>query len=445
MNDTPGIRRRRLWLSIVCLIVCTLNIIAYQPGFMSPDTLEVYEQALNNSYSDWHPPVMAILWHMLLYIQNGPLPMLIFQMLLLWGSIYLLLDSHKEKRWYILIAVFTFLPFVQNFPGYIIKDSHMALSLLFATALMYRAYAGNRKLSLLEIILTALLIIYGGIVRPNALPAIIPLCVLFGSLQAGARKRRMALFSTVLLGAVLLGNTLQNTVSGASKTYPVSKLYMHDLTGIFVKTGEDVFPPQLYTLTGLDTSYLRNKYSEATFDHIWWNNDNKKILPAPVPGALADTLKQYWAAAISGYPDIYLHNRLTGFMYFLRLKKYSEDFYYHSDGIPINKYGFKYHGTAVSQIFKDPIELQGGMPYMRPWFWLFVNIALLFFIKRLPTLYPRMIFTVLVLSSLFYILPTFFLFQVDTDFRYMYWNCIACTLALILLIYHWRDNKKAAA
>ena len=74
------------------------------------------------------------------------------------------------------------------------------------------------------------------------------------------------------------------------------------------------------------------------------------------------------------------------------------------------------------------------MVYMKPWFWLLVNIVTLVagFLVYNPFI-KRAVF-VLSLSSLLYLLAQFFIFPVDTDFRYFYWNCVSLFVSVAFLL-----------
>ena len=71
-----------------------------------------------------------------------------------------------------------------------------------------------------------------------------------------------------------------------------------------------------------------------------------------------------------------------------------------------------------------------------------INFVLLFFMPRVRNDFFRLCYAMLLFSSLLYMLPCFFIFQTDTDFRYFYWNCIACSLAICLLV---ADRRKQTA
>ena len=78
---------------------------------------------------------------------------------------------------------------------------------------------------------------------------------------------------------------------------------------------------------------------------------------------------------------------------------------------------------------------------MRPWFWLIVNLITLVTGFYIHSKALKKIVWILSLSSLLYLVPQFFIFQVDTDFRYFYWNCVS----LFVCIYFLWENRRLKA
>ena len=143
-----------------CLLGFVANFIACYPGYMTGDSLDQYAQSLSAEYSNWHPPIMAAWWRVLNIISSGPQSMLAFQLACLWVGIYFLFSLLRgSKWWYLTVFLFAFAPFVQNFSGYIIKDSQMAITWFLACAWML--HISGRRRNWLELIACTLLLVYG--------------------------------------------------------------------------------------------------------------------------------------------------------------------------------------------------------------------------------------------------------------------------------------------
>jgi hypothetical protein len=431
-------------VAIICSILFIASFIACNPGFLSSDSLDQYNQSVTGKYMDWHPPLMAFVWRMLNNIYQGPQVMLVMQLVFLWLSIYLIATTFKNKYWYVFAGMFALAPFVLNFAGNIFKDSQMALSWLLAFSFLFKAAVNETKPKIWQLLGCALLIFYGAWIRYNALPACLPLLFLLSYVWVNGKRKLIGTFLVLSLFALAGTFAFTGRIFNAIKSFPESKLYMHDLSGIFVKTGENVFPAILYTKPGIDTTYLRAKYTTATFDNIWWNADNKPFAPEPVPEMISE-LREAWLKAIKRHPGVYISNRYDGFLSFLRLRKRTGGFVYASPGIEQNGYGYEPMGRGFHQALTMSFELHDNMPYMRPWFWFFVNVLLILFLPLVRNSILKICCGLLAFSSLLYLLLQFFVYQIDTEFRYVYWNCISCALAVGILCMAARSNKKEKA
>ncbi len=430
--------KKNIGFVIFCIAGLALNFFAYYPGFLSPDSLDQYQQAIGHNYHDWHPPAMALLWTVFNFIHKGTSSMLLMQLLCLWTSVFLLCRLNRHVWWKISIVLFAFAPFVQNFCGYLVKDSQMALCWLVSFSIMAAPLLQQRRISTLEATTSALLLAYGEWVRPNALPGAIPLCLLWAWLFLLRTEKPKALKVIIagacLCTAIVAGQwIISNVIAKPAKSYPENKLFLHDLTGIYVRTGENPFPPIVFANPDFDTSYLRTHYHPATFDGIWWNNDNLTILPAPDEQITHDLFRA-WKSAVTRHPIIYLQQRFEGFLYYLRVKNRREEFHYYFPWVHPNELGVVHHENMLTRMLQKPIKWQKDTFYMKPWFWFFLNVLLLFLSRAIRRRATRQLYNTLVWSAFLYQATSFLIFQTDTDFRYFYWNCIACFLAVAFLL-----------
>lgn len=432
--------------TLICLTISIIgfiiNFITYYPGFLSPDGIDQFTQALHNSYGDWHPPIMSGLWHILLFFYNGPQPMLFFQLVLLWSSFYFLLLIFRKNygKFFWLIFIFIAAPFVQNFAGNIWKDVHMAFSWLLAISIMLLAYYNNRKMNFSEAIISILLLSYGCWVRINALPGLIPLIYLWLILLKTSDTKqnyviiRLSIKSVAISAVIILAQiAITKTILNPYKNYSEYKLFAHDLSGIYAKTNKLYFPDFVKNYEGFDTLYLKQNYKYSTLDNIWWNSDGKTIF-AGADDVKIKELRNSWLTAIAENPIVYLKNRTKGFLAFLRITNEDDSpLYTFYPYIHQNNFGFSVKPNALSKIVLSLLRSQSETFYMKPWFWLLINIFVFFFAFLKRFLFIKPLIILLSLSSLFYIGFEFLVFQIDTDFRYFYWNCISLFLLIIII------------
>lgn len=421
-----------------------IDWLAFYPGFMYIDSLDQYIQATSFHYTDWHPPIMAGFWSLLNFIYKGPQSMLFFQLLLLWCSFYIIATTWCKH--YIalisLLLLFACAPYVQNFAGLIVKDAQMALTWLLATAIMIKAVYYKRKMTTVESLLTFLLITYGTIVRINALPGCFPLYFLWIDCTfPGSFKRKTILLAGALATLVIVKVSLEKFVLKAHKQYAEYKLMAHDIAGIYARTGHNYFPAFITHHPGFDSNYIATRYTTATLDNIWWNNDNKKIFP-PLNDQNRKELVTAWKQALQENKATYLKNHYDGFLYYLQLKQRpGAPFYYYYPYIHPNKFGYAFKENLLSKVVLGSVRINSRLPYMKPWWWLLCPVVLLVIALRLPSTVFKEMITCLCLSSLLYLLPQFFIYQADTEFRYFYWCCIATSLSAVLLIVYCLQSR----
>lgn len=419
-----------------------LDLLACYPGFMYIDTIDQYTQAINARYADWHPPAMAGFWHLLNILHQGPQVMLVFQLALLWTSFYLLADTwfRRPIPFICLLLLFALAPYVQNFAGLIVKDAQMALSWLLAMAIMWRAIYQKRKLSKGEAIITFLFITYGTMVRINALPGSIPLYYFWvESIYTGTYVKKVGLLIAALTGLLIINQTTTKVLLKPAKTYPEYKLIAHDLAGIYVKTGRSYFPPFITAYQGFDTTLIRRSFTTATLDNLWWINGHPYVIFPRLNEQSRKQLIHYWLKAIRENKTAYLANRFDGFLYYLQLKQRPDTtFYYFYPYVHSNQYGFTLKEGPVFRAYTAYIRASRNLPVMKPWCWLLLPLLQLALTAGLLTGTIRIAALCLPLSSLAYLLPQFFIYQADTEFRYFYWCCISSALHIVLLItwYH---------
>ena len=130
-----------LWLLIIAIAAMGFALVAhaYWPGVMIDDARWQYQQSVDNSYEDWHPPLMAWVWRRLAFIMPGPAPMLLLQLLLYWAGIGLIAwwaYRRGQRGLAVAIACAGWLPAPLALTGTVLKDVLMAGFLLVSTGLL---------------------------------------------------------------------------------------------------------------------------------------------------------------------------------------------------------------------------------------------------------------------------------------------------------------------
>lgn len=422
-------------------IVFLWSLVIFLPGAYSVDSYNYFYQFSNNTYNDWHPPILAFVWKMLYNISGYYEMLYAVQMAMYWYMGYILAGRLISGRIAFWVCIGLLLLF-QFIPQYIMKDTQAVVCWGIASLLMIEEYGeteqAKRRIVNIGIFL---LLAYGLWVRVNAFLALVPLLILFIEHIMPAVKatwKKAAIILSIIAGLFFINHILTYKVFKAEKTYPEYKLMLLDITGITKKSGDNYLPAALTGYQYFDRNKLMEQYDPASFDHIYWPQDGTpSIVPSPTAEIAASVSKE-WKKAIIHHPVIYLQNRIEGFLYYLRIKhRFARNEYWNimlwietENPIKVRKpdgsFSYKFSlGSFTDTIFFDP------------WFWLLLNIALAvyFFRKYKMHRYAEYRAMAMVqLSGILYTLSQLLVYQHDRDFRYNYWNLIVFLLGFVYMI-----------
>jgi len=423
-----GIIAGSLFLYTLCLFL---------PGAYSVDSWNQWREVTTKHFDDWYGTGMASTWRLLWIVTGSYASLYVTQMVLYWSFITLLLwrVPLRSFAYWITLGAALFFCFI---PQYIMRDSLTVLE--WAIAALLLLYAGSnvthrRKLTILALLLLA----HGVWVRINAIVAFWPLAYVVILLLGKRLALWKRLLLTVAVSVVLLVAVqfITYRIQKAERLYPDYKLKLLDLAGISRLSGENYFPAEInhYPAFHLDTLYAR--YTPASIDDIYWPEDHRPIFPYP-NDSLNQAVSKSWAAAIRHHPVYYLENRLTGFLYYLRIKKrYAMVDYWNVAPFfifPDNPLGLKHENTKLKTRITAAYGHFYRTPIFDPWLWLLLNgVGLGLFIRRYrrrPEKNYWLVHACIQLSGILFLLSQVLIYQHDRDFRYSYWNVIVAFLAV---------------
>lgn len=429
--NMPGFADRRLpnaWpIAVTCILGFLFSVLAFFPGWMSPDSIAQYSDASEGIYRDWHPVLMAWWWSKLDHIYSGPALMLMQNLLLYWGGWGLMAKaSRRWMGWFAyIIPILGFWPGLLFPLGQIWKDIVFASAMLFAWSLLVNAYAGSRQLRLLERGAVILLSVFGFGVKTNGL-VILPFLFGFWIFVEGWQKKS-------LMHKILLNLGLVATVAAAAisivpserviKTSPFQYTQTYDLLAISVRTGQVWLPSYITKRVGEKPEELRKLYWTGGNNALFYNTAG--TLAAANASELAD-LKKLWTEAVRKYPGIYLAHRINNFMALLRWGE-STTAVVASPTIVTNPFGFSFNQNKFSYWLAAQADRHPWMFF--PWIYLamlLVSMGLLFILK----LHQELVFAIGG-SAITFIFPHIFIAP-SADYRYLFY---AYPCALILLLW----------
>ncbi len=402
-----------------------LTVLVFYPGYSTADARYVYADAMAWHFGDWQSPVMAVLWRLIDPVAPGALSMFLLTTTLYWlGFGTLALLAARRSVWLgpaTLLLAFT--PPAFFFVGLVWRDVLFGVVWLVAAMLAFVVADRSARTRQPAQGLALLLIVFGVLLRPNAIVAA-PFLAAYAVWPLRFDVKRMAI---VFLPAVVFFYALTPLVYygllGAERQNPLHSVLVFDLGGITHFTGENQFP---VSWSAEQTALLIGKcYDPVRWDSYW------HVQPCPfVMQRLErpdDTifgtprLIEAWWHAVSAHPFAYLSHRATFMWQFLARSNLVLPVWDWQD--PAATYGH-------SPYFTPLVALHDGLQptiLFRPGLWLVLAMATGAFAWRARAT-PAGAFAVGVTSSAFVYVMTFFAVGVAADFRYAYW-CVLATLA----------------
>ncbi|MFD9823706.1 GtrA family protein, partial [Streptomyces violascens] len=239
------IRERRVlwpWCLAAMASICGFAVeTVFHPGYLSGDSTDQLQQALGDRpVTDWHPPVMALLWRILIDATGAVSVMAALQTAVLWASLWVLarLVWKKTGSRGLSLAMLAvgLAPHILTFTGVVWKDVHMAYTLLavLAVALTARELPTDRtKTRWVLLVLGVLLLAYTVLVRKNGFPAAIPVfALLVLAMWPSPGRRRWLITTGVFLVATVVGSLCVSAATSPVATSQYAQIPLDDLTHV---------------------------------------------------------------------------------------------------------------------------------------------------------------------------------------------------------------------
>lgn len=331
-NSAQGAARPfRLVGYLVCAAGFLLCVVAFYPGYMSPDSIRQLTEGRAWSFTDWHPPLMAAVWGVVDRAIPGPFGMLLLHNAAFWTALALFWRTTYRRSVYLglcLVGV-GFLPTALALLSTVWKDVGLGASLLLASALLHTSRQTSSRSALL---ISIPLLFYGYAVRQNAAPAVLPLALWSGLIasrvfrppkgKAAGRARAalpfvFGLAYFLLLTAAVLATT--RILTGGRSSYALQQVLLHDLAAVSKERGEALFPD--YILRGENfspgnaTAYYRPESATALV-----RGEGSGLRLTENADEVA-ALRAKWLEVVPANKSIYLRHRWEAFKWVTGLGK----------------------------------------------------------------------------------------------------------------------------
>ena len=422
-----------LILSIVA-VGFTLVAYAYWPGVMIDDARWQYQQAADNAYEDWHPPLMAWVWRRLAFIVPGPAPMLLLQLLIYWAGIALIAwwaYRSGQRGLAVAIACAGWLPAPLALSGTILKDVLMAGLLLCSTGLLLCQTQVGRGLFRAAMTASSILCLFAAAAfRLNAVFACLPL--LLGAVPASFTRTwpRLAACTLAAGGAFVMTGPAVAALVRAENTRVDLSLIIFDLGGITEHAGISQFPD-----FGIRDPVAVN---HRCYDPGQWDSYSTWAQkPCSLGFARFDELVDegevsvtgLWLHAISSHPLAYAEHRLDHFnrsTWFL--VPTGPEFTAWSQSVP-NPWGFQVRPNRLLAMFSGYADAAAATPLGWPIFW--ISVALAALVAGLSAGMPIAVRAIAASAFLYGL--SYLLVGVAVGMRYYFWTITGAALAVLIL------------
>lgn len=191
---------------------------------MSNDSISQLMQVRSRSFSDWHAPLMAIIWVAAEHVVAGPFGMLVLQTAFFWTGLALLANRITAPVWLraSFLLVLALAPPILSLAGTIWKDVFMVslLTLAFGVA--------DRRLAFWPVALLATAS------RHNAIPAV-ALAVLLHLSPQRVSLRGIG-YALAASAAMLVTSLWFNYAVSTDRTHPMQMFVIGDVAGIAAAT-----------------------------------------------------------------------------------------------------------------------------------------------------------------------------------------------------------------
>jgi hypothetical protein len=431
---------RRHWAVVLAGMACALlavNIVAFYPGFLSNDSIDQLTQASGDKpLEDWHPPVMAVVWRVLLEFSGGRIgAMVVWQCVLLWAALGILavyVYKRSGQRWLSMMPLgLGGMPFVINLSGVIWKDVQMAVSLLLAAVLLIvlEYLVGRRRYVVLSA--AGLLIIYAGSIRYNALIAAMPLLWLVWRALRFRRAASVAI-GLIVAGCLLL-TPLVARIGSVASTHPVASIMLDDIVYIYDSAAIqklDISDRARQALLAVD----QHCETKALVVSVWIGCATEQDFYT-ITRTEYDNTKRVWMHAVTHHPLTYATFRLGQYGVFLAPRTAAEAYVWH-EGIVPNHYSLIFRSNTLTAIVKGYVyraSIDFGFIF-RPYVWLAGGIALVLAAWRRRAIWQHSSYCIALAASGVLYIVSYIPMVVAYDFRYTYWSCLAVSVAFILAL-----------
>jgi hypothetical protein len=415
-----------------------LSVLFLYPGYLTNDGTFVHGYVEEWHLGDWQSPAMTILWWLIDPIAPGSGSMFLFTAGLYWLGFGLTAASVARRFPLpaLTIPLLGLAPSGFMFLSMIWRDILFGTSWLFAAALVYLLAERSNPLRLGAKAIAAAFVGFGILLRPNAIAAA-PLLLAYIVWPARFEWKRTAL---MFVPAVAAGYGLIHVVYyellDVKRENPLHSLFVFDIGGITHFSGENQFP---VTFSPSETALLTSQcYNPKLWDSYWTLDPCRFVmarLERPDDRFFGTPrLVAAWMRAVTAHPLAYAEHRLTFMWTFLAGDKIVLELF-SFEGSPLAHNPYFMSLMPFYQAIKSTILFRVGS-------WLLISFGIVALAWRGRRSANGAFAIGITASGACYVL-SFAVLGVSADFRYAYWNVLACLAGLVPALLARREARLA--
>lgn len=424
-----------------------LSCFIFAPGSMGNDSLTQWYQVNDIlPVTDWHPPVIYHLWSFFNQFIEGPISLLIFQQVLYWIGIALIIQSFLKKQSLLLqstaLIIIGFFPVSWFGMASVWKDALMLSSLLFAVGIFLLARERKNHIGLLIVSFLALILACS--FRHNAILAVLPLSFFIGYLTLKPRSHFLKLAASLTLLFCIVFTSKFINEQGVVKPFPylINQVVFWNLAGLSLDTDTILIPEEAFVnKDSAQVEVLKRYYTDASNNQLVFGSGiiNPQIWKDEVLG------KYFFITGIktiTQYPVHYCKMRLRFLKEFSGMGRWLpylgfifETNYWKDDeklGLPM----YHMHHPTILQflqnkcaVFLTKIGFYNIIPYLLILVIAFASLSYSLIKQTLSS--NSLILWWLLFSGLLYWLP-YIVVAPSNDFRYHNWTIEVVLIFVVL-------------
>ena len=442
--ERPG-APRRLALALLCL-GAAVSLAVNLPGHMSYDSVLQLSQGRSGVYNNWHPPVMAWLLGLFDAIVRGTGLFVLFDTLLLYGALALLVLAQPRTRWWaaIPLLLWSMIPDGLIYPGIVWKDVLFAATALagFVGLVLTAGAWARRRLRFGLIVASFLLLSLAGLSRQNGI-VILPIAAVALGWTASRFGGHKPLHSAIAYAlAPLAGAGLVMAAAHAgletrsdgepSQIYQLEDLQAYDLAAA-LQARPDFPLDRLKAANPPLEQLLRTRaarvYTPERLDAISGMPELDKVLF----DTSLEVMSGQWRELVLGHPWLYLKIRARDFFWVLATPDVDACLPFF-DGVAgpepwVTRLGLKNQERPQDLALKTWGEPWSHSPFGSHVLYAALDVLLLVLLLRRRRTADIAVAGLLAAGLVF--VATFFVISVACDYRYLYFLDVAAIAAAV--------------